>query len=1053
MDRKSIVQSFQAIKVWKRKGVSAPHKPLLILYALGKLLRGESRLIPFSEVDEVLGGLLKEFGPKDSRQGTIIPFWRLQNDGIWEIPAAHKVRENSRGDAVRSDLFHYNVTGGIRKSIARRIRKDSALMCEIISNVLETHFSSQDHVRVLKAVGIEPTLWKELELGNSAPSRVGAEAKREEHQQLELLSPTSMRENAKEFGDEELIAQLSTRFPLLSKLSGQFGNDLPCEGIPWFFALLMSAATSHDRGACCFVLNTTLGTTATAAALLALTKIQGEFPTLVEEYARAALHIGQHVRVKPSNYVYEYGGLWEEYPGLFKLKILGERLDNRSFPMKDLLRLEPTDRLRPKGKNRSDLGTFERSHLDKLLDLDSCGNNSLFRNTVLIHMARSRFSRASDEICLTAKDFEVLETLSESLPWGSIGPNGELKSNDAYQVTGEPIIAATRVPEDLAIASTVAEAGTKIVLADGARGLARDLQAFDDIADRQRLVILASPEEVEALEILKDHDCPIWHMSPEEVLIGEHSAEQRERISLVGATIRAADTRRRMSVEVVDCHHEVLQSVAEKLGRAATLVADNDELDEADEIFAILYSILLECGECCFGAEVETKARLSSARELIARNGRWLPRDFTVEIDGAIGGLAKALSGKFSGQGKADALLRTIPNENYQDWAVATRSPRTAEILDRNLNQHGLDMLVLPVSTISPDSEFAGVVLPAWPNGQKFTRLKNMAVTSDIRILAYPFEVQWVSRHQSREITRERSNQMDAKTRSSILGIEPRFLSPKTSHRSNLPIQDTRSDLPIFSFVDRVEERKIRRPAAAGEGEESREAQLIQFFGDCYTLLTEWAELPRLNNLIDSANVDDAGLEHVKISQLVPGDYVLFRASEDKEFIRQIAEDNLGLEEYEKIRSIAERWRSSLRRLGISPSEVQHLLDSFDLKRNPATIAGWLHSPYRIGPGNFKDIEVIARAGKDTELFSRRKEVIRAISHIRRAHIAAGKQLTQLILGELSGHLSNLDDQPVLLDLNYGEAWVVQVDKIDFERRNYPANSVNRLLWADDVTS
>ena len=1053
MNRDEIVQSFQAIKVWKMKGVSAPHKPLLILYALGKLLKGESRLIPFSEVDEVLGSLLKKFGPKGSRQGTVFPFWRLQNDGIWEIHAAHKVRETSRGDAVRSDLFQYNVTGGITKSIARRIRKDSVLMCEIISNMLEAHFPSSDHERILEAVGIEPALWREIKLGDSATIKEGAEGTRKEYQQLELLPPTPERENAERFGDEELIAQLSTRFPLLSRLSGQFGYESACEGIPRFFALLMAAATSHDRGACCFVLNKTLGTTAMAAVLLALTKLQEEFPMLVEEYAQSALRVGQHVRVKPSNHVFEYGGLWEEYPGRFRLRILGERGASRSFPMKDLLRLEPTDRVRPKGKIGLSLESFESSHLDKLLDLSSCGNNSLFRNTVLVHTARSKFSQASDEIALTAEGIEEFETLSEFLPWGPIGPDGELKSNDAYQVTGEPIIAATRVPEDLALASTEAKAGTKIVLADGARGVARDLQAFDDIADRQRLIVLASPEEVEALEILKDHDCPIWHMSPEEVLIGEHSPTRRERTSLVGSTIRAADSRRWMSVEVVDCRHDVLQSVAESLGRAAALVADDDVFDEAEAIFAILYNILLECGECCFGAEVETEAKLSSAKVLIARNGRWLPKEFTIEIDAAIRGLANALSGKLSGQGKADALLKTIPIENYEDWAVATRSPRTAEILVRDLNEHGFDVPVLPVSTISPDSEFAGVILPAWPNSQKFTRLKNIAVTSDIRILAYPFEVQWVSRHQSRERMRERSNQMDTRTRSSILGIEPCFLSPSTRHESNSPVLDTRSDLPIFRFVDRVEERRIRRPATAGEGEEGREAQLVQFFGDCYTLLTEWAELPRLNNLIDSANVDDADLEHVGVTRLVQGDFVLFRASEDKEFIRQIAEDILGQEKYERIRNIAERWRSSLRHLGDSPSKVQHLLESNGLKRSPATVAGWLHSPYRIGPGDFRDIEVIARAGKDTELLSRRKDVIQAITHIRKAHIAAGRQLTQLLLSELSGHLNNLDDQPVLLDLDYGEAWVVQVDQVDFERRNYPASSVNRLLWADEVTS
>ena len=1053
MDRESIVQRFQAIRVWKRNGVSAPHKPLLILYALGKLLNGESRLISFSEVDEALGNLLKEFGHKGSRQGTVFPFWRLQNDGVWEIPAAHKVRERSNGDAVKSDLFQYDVTGGIAKSIARRIRKDSALVCEIIDNMLEAHFPPLDHERILEAVGIEPTHWSQFRLGDVAIVREGTDGKREAYQERESHHATSVGENAESFRDEELIAQLNTRFRLLSRLSGQFGKDSPSERIPWFFALLLSAATSHDRGACCFVLNKTPGTTAIAAVLLALTKLQEEFPKLAEEYAQSALHIGQHVKVKPSDYVYEYGGLWEEYPGRFRLKILGERGASRSFWMTDLLRLEPTDRVRPKGKVNSPLGTFERSHLDKLLDLSSCGNNSLFRNTVLTYMAQAKFSRASDEIALATEDTEALEALSAFLPWGAIGAKGELKSNDDYQVTGEPIIAATKVPEDLALASTSAKAGTKIVLADGARGLARDLQAFDDIADRQRLVILASPEEVEALDLLKDHDCPIWHMSPDEILIGENAPAQRERKSLVGSTIRAADTRWRASVEVVDCQHNVLQSVAENLGRAATLVSDSDEMDEVDEIFSCLYGILLECGECCFGAGKDTEARLQTARELVTRHGRWLPPEFTTEIDAAVRGLAQVISGESGDQGKADALLSIIQNENHEDWAVVTRSPRTAEILGRDLNKHGFDVHAIPVSAISPDSEFAGVIVVAWPNSQRFTRLKNMAVTSDIRILAYQFEAEWVSRYQKRERTRERSNQMDAGARSSILGIEPRFLASTTRHENDSPVKDAEPDLPIFRFVDRVEERRIRRPAAAGEGEESREAQLVQFFGDCYTLLTEWAELPRLNNLIDNANTDDAGLEDVRATRLVQGDFVLFRASEDKEFIRQIAENILGLEEYERVRNVAERWRSSLRRLGESPAEVQQFLEPFGLTRKPATVAGWLHSPYRIGPGNFGDIEVIARAAGDTELLSIKKDVENAITHIRRAHIIAGRQLTQLILGELGGHLNNLDDQPVLLDLEYGEAWVVQVDAVDFERRYYPANSVNRLLWADDVTS
>ena len=1035
MDRESIVQKFETLNLWKSDGARAPHKPLLVLYTIGELLRGKSRLLPYSEIDENLGNLLSEFGPRQSGHGTQFPFWRLQNDGIWEISDADKIRQTASGDALKGDLVHYDVSGGFTEDVAHQLQNDSDLAFEIVQNMLDAHFPASIHEDILQAVGIE-LIRKSFDTHHNAKLR-GA---------LQVNNGLASGEQ------RDLIAHLRKRFPLLDRLIGRFGKETPGERIPWFFALLLSAATSHDRGACCFVLDKTLGTTAATAIFLALIKLQEEFPQMARNYAQTALHHGQRVKVKPSNYVYEYEGVWEEHPGRFRLKVMGEQ-SWRSFWISDVLRLEPTDRVRPKGKVNSKLGTFERSRLDELLDLTTCGNNSLFRNTVLLHMAQAKFSQAADAIALAPKNNKVLESLSEFLPWGSIGPRGELKPNDDYQVTGEPIIGITRVPEDLALASSSAKAGTKVVLVDGARGLARDLQAFDDVADRQRVVILASPEETEALDLLRDHDCPIWHMSPDEILIGESSPAYRDRASLVGATIRAADTRQRAKVVLVDCQDGAIQSVAESLGRAAALVSESEEAIEVDEILACLYGILLECSECCFGAGEDIEVRLQTAQELLTRYGKWLNQEFTSEVDEAICGLVNIIASGSCGQGKADALLRIILDGPHGIWAVVSRSQRTAESLRAGLVKLGVDVPVLPVAAISPVSDYSGVIVPAWPNDQKFTRLKNQAVTPDIRVLAYPFEAKWVSRHQARERARERSNRMEIETRSSILGIESRFLTSKKCHEPDSPVNEVGPDQPIFRFEDRVAQRRIKRPAVAVAGEDSREAQLVQFFGDCYTLLTEWAQLPRLNDLIDNANTVNAGLRHVKVSQLVQGDFVLFRASEDKEFIRQIAEEILGLEEYERVRTVAERWRSSLRHLGASTAEVQRHLEAFGLTRSLVTVAGWLNNQYRIGPGDFGDIEAIARAAGDNELLSNREKVESAITQIRSTHIGAGRQLTQLILGELGGRLNSLDDQPMLLDLDYGAAWVVQVDTVEVKRREYPTNLVNRLLWADDTSS
>ena len=67
MDREEIVQKFETLKVWQKGAERAPHKPLLVLYAIGQLLQGKDRLLPFFEVDEKLKGLLQDFGPKRKR--------------------------------------------------------------------------------------------------------------------------------------------------------------------------------------------------------------------------------------------------------------------------------------------------------------------------------------------------------------------------------------------------------------------------------------------------------------------------------------------------------------------------------------------------------------------------------------------------------------------------------------------------------------------------------------------------------------------------------------------------------------------------------------------------------------------------------------------------------------------------------------------------------------------------------------------------------------------------------------------------------------------------
>src|ERR1051325_9330171 len=106
MQSDQIRKLFSQINVWKRSDERAPHKPLLLLYALAKCSQGESREIAYREVDRELRKLLIEFGPSRKSYHPEYPFWRLQNDGLWELQGA-----------LKSELLKNNVRGGFKKEI------------------------------------------------------------------------------------------------------------------------------------------------------------------------------------------------------------------------------------------------------------------------------------------------------------------------------------------------------------------------------------------------------------------------------------------------------------------------------------------------------------------------------------------------------------------------------------------------------------------------------------------------------------------------------------------------------------------------------------------------------------------------------------------------------------------------------------------------------------------------------------------------------------------------------------------------------------------------
>ncbi|MDA8141060.1 MAG: HNH endonuclease [Desulfobacteraceae bacterium] len=113
-------------------------------------------MVDFKRVEKDLGALLKEFGPHRRSTHPEYPFWRLKNDGLWELSNTEGVGiRKGNTDAIKKDLIKYNVLGGFPDQVQLLLGTDTGLVAEIIGDILTKNFPDTIHDQILAASGIE----------------------------------------------------------------------------------------------------------------------------------------------------------------------------------------------------------------------------------------------------------------------------------------------------------------------------------------------------------------------------------------------------------------------------------------------------------------------------------------------------------------------------------------------------------------------------------------------------------------------------------------------------------------------------------------------------------------------------------------------------------------------------------------------------------------------------------------------------------------------------------------------------------------------------------
>jgi putative restriction endonuclease len=147
----SALQQLTGLRQYQGDGKRAPHKPLLVLLALGQLASTGSSTLAWSVVQVRLAELLAEFGTTNSRGPTSAaqPFTRLRSDGVWQL--SRDVPNDSVGP-----LNAGPIEGQFTSAIEQELLSSRESLNSVARTLVEGQFPLTIAPDVLTAVGLDP---------------------------------------------------------------------------------------------------------------------------------------------------------------------------------------------------------------------------------------------------------------------------------------------------------------------------------------------------------------------------------------------------------------------------------------------------------------------------------------------------------------------------------------------------------------------------------------------------------------------------------------------------------------------------------------------------------------------------------------------------------------------------------------------------------------------------------------------------------------------------------------------------------------------------------
>ena len=860
----------------------------------------------------------------------------------------------------------------------------------------------------------------------------------------------------------DAVAQrLWERFPLLARLSLQESIDnCPLESLPPYLGMVSAVLDEPPRVPVCFVFPRRGDAPRLVAVLHCLLKFKQRHQDFLQTLAVQQFKLGENVQLHPLDDIFVYDGQEDDDPEHFRLKEL-DRNQSRSIrcPLWVLQMLERTSRKRPKG----DIGILgahllrtAKAPIDRLLETNTRGNLSCITNETLLLDSRSGLAAFLHDLRLQpAAPVRNLPPVGELLPFGSV-QQGDSQSAPYLEkwngsLSGEPALAVTNSAETLANYCIGAPAMSKLAIVNGLSRI-RNLQAYDDITQTQRLVLFADHDEEEMIQSLGDRGCRFWFFEGEELLAGTND---RSTNGILGYVARCARNHYSLRIDDEPCEDPRIDEICLCLDKLRGAVPASDD-GILTQLVARAWRLFGDARGAIAAPNLEECARmlaeLKSLRVEQQRNRAWMSSEVTVGLTNVADALARCYTtGSNLGISKGAALQKRIAlaiSSKHKIGLIARHETNVVAV--RNwLFQRALaqNTEVFSPRSLPESQHFDHLFCVSWPSGDVFKQLASKLAAPRITLVGYPCERRWLHQSESRFKWRPHVPNVSTCERASFVagesGVEVTWpVEPKPVQPPVAPVVDPE----IWNFERQLRGARIGTAAHPTDATETVPARYVRFAGNYYTFLTESHKMPVVTELVSGRVHPNQKIPERTIAEIKTGDFIVFPESSDRELIQELADRLIG-PTAPQVRKRARLWKEALQASRMTPEMFHSAARALSRSPQLATVRHWIADSSQIGPHEKDDLVLIALVTNDRWLEAEIEDVWLDIKKLRGAHLSAGVRLRNVLLQRLPAVMGKVEETGTQVELDeLGSAWVVQVDSIAADHEPRGRSEVNRLL-------